>query len=141
MYEFNESLDCNSEKITFEQCEVVAKKNLKTYISDTGRLLIVNVKLCNVLPNKTIAVGILVFQDGVLKGFKARKVYTGEKSKMIFKNINGGMFTFVLPDENICYTADVEVKIVTHYTDFEKICYNRKVNVCNYNSRFMKYYY
>lgn len=48
------------------------------------RLLIVNVKLCNVLPNKTIAVGILVFQDGVLKGFKARKVYIGEKSKMMF---------------------------------------------------------
>lgn len=48
------------------------------------RLLIVNVKLCNVLPNKTIAVGILVFQDSVLKGFKARKVYIGEKSKMMF---------------------------------------------------------
>lgn len=59
----------------------------------------------------------------------------------MFKNINGGMFTFVLPGENFCDTTDGEVKIVTHYTDLEKICYNRKVNICNYNSRFMKYYY
>lgn len=51
------------------------------------------------------------------------------------------MFTFVLPEENICDTTDVEMEIVTHYTDLEKICYNRKVNICNYNSRFMKYYY
>ncbi|MDU2672301.1 MAG: hypothetical protein E7C49_09870 [Clostridium sp.] len=98
-------------------------------------------KLRNVLSNKTIAVGILVFQDGALKGFKARKVYIGERSKTMFKNINGGMFTFVLPEENLCDTTDVEVEIVTHYTDLEKICYNRKVNICNYNSRFMKYYY
>lgn len=141
MNEINESLDCNSEKISFEQCEVIAKKNIKTYISDTGRLLIVNVRLCNVVPNKAIAVGILVFQDGILKGFKARKVYTEQGSNIRLKNISAGKFLFVLPDENLCDTSDIEVKIITHYTDLNKICYNRKINMCTNENRFLRCYY
>ena len=42
-------------------------------------------KLCNVLSNKNIAVGILVFRDGVLKGFKARKDIPEKKVKRCLK--------------------------------------------------------
>lgn len=128
MREINESLDCNSREVKFGECQCLAKKKIKTFISDTGRLLIVNVKLCNVLRNKVIAVGVLVFEDGNLKGFKARKIYTGDKFYNDNKvhprcnDISGGRFLFVIPEDNICSEKKIDVKVISHYTDFNRLC-------------------
>ncbi|SCJ73456.1 Uncharacterised protein [uncultured Clostridium sp.] len=122
MKEINESLDCYGEEIKFEKCKFISEKNITTYLSDTGRLLIVNVRLCKVLSDKVIAVGVLVFEDGMLKGFKARKVYSGQACKSLFKNVGVGKFVFVIPDDDICSTKKVKVKIIAHYTDLGMIC-------------------
>ena len=112
--------------VKFDKCKNIEKLEMNSTISDCGNLLVVNVDLCNVRCNRFIALAVLVFENNVIKCYKTRKIYTGNKSNKYSFNINAGKFIFVFPEQNICISKDITVKLIAHYTDIS----NSNCNYC-----------
>ena len=116
----DEVIKCDKDEIKFDKCEMFAEKNFSTVVDNCGRLVIARVNLCNVIRNRTIAVAVLLFQDGKLKAFKATKVYSGHSECCRIKKLYVGRFYFILPDVDLCSYENVKIKVIAHYTDINR---------------------
>lgn len=122
--------NCNINAIEFKECELAVKDEINAYISEQGRLIVVDVNLFNVLRNKVIAIGVFIYEGNTIKGFKARKVYSGYSDNCIIECLNAGKFYFILPESNICTTSKVNVKVIAHYTDIKIPCFQKGKKRC-----------
>ncbi|AOR23693.1 hypothetical protein [Clostridium taeniosporum] len=106
----------NVKHIVFPKCCDSLNEKIKTSLDDTGKLLLVRVHLKNVLYNKTLAVGVLIFEGQDLISFKVKKLYTGCCYGMCkYHNIQTPTYYFVFPNKDHCSKKDFTIKVVKNY--------------------------
>lgn len=109
--------------VPFAACDITKLQNVDTTLECLGRLLKVKVTLKCGCPNKKVAVGVLVFDGAVCKGFKFKVVDTDTPTPqpILCGDSCGDIciceFCFVLDGSNICSTKNFDVKVIAHYTD------------------------
>lgn len=78
-------------------------------------MLKLNVTINNVCPNKTVVVGILIYEDSRLKGVKVKEINTCGLTTC--SPVNAAQFCFVFKEEDLCRRRTFRVKAIAHYTD------------------------
>ncbi|WP_252231925.1 hypothetical protein [Clostridium sp. ZBS15] len=109
------------EHIVFPKyCDCLNKK-INTSLEDTGKLLLVKVHLKNILYDKNLAVGVLVFEGPILRAFKVKEIYTGNCDGMCkYHDIKTPTYYFVFADKEDCSKKDFSIKIIKNYTNINK---------------------
>lgn len=108
-------VSCNEKEFSFKKNDDVICKDIEGIISDQGRLFAVDVNLYKVLCNKTIAIGVLVYEGEILRGFKVKQVYTGKAYGYRYRDINSGKIYFVFPEEDVSKERNFKVKVIANY--------------------------
>jgi len=126
---------CCTKEITLPKCCDSISEEICLPMTDTGKILAINLTLKHVLADKKISIGILVFEGKVLKGFKVRTINTGriddcdnsehpECSKYLrtenqcnYKDITSGNFYFVFPGDDDYENERLNIKIIYNYLD------------------------
>ncbi|ATD54813.1 hypothetical protein [Clostridium chauvoei] len=117
---------CNFEAvktISFRPCDIKEKENITLNIDCTGRILTLNVFLKDVCINNTVLVGILLCdknEDKII-GFKVKKetVPQGKCDESTCRDFYMGKFTFIVPEEELCSSRKLKVKVIAQYTDID----------------------
>lgn len=124
--------NCCTKEITLPKCCDSIFEDICLPMTDTGKVLAINLTLKHVLVNKKISIGIFVFEGKILKGFKVRTIDTGKsdedndcewssyskyKNECKYKDVRTGNFYFVFPSENDCENKKLNIKIISHYSD------------------------
>lgn len=124
--------NCCTKEITLPKCCDSVFEDICLPMTDTGKVLAINLTLKHVLANKKISIGIFVFDGKILKGFKVRTIDTGEsdehgdcecssylkyKNECKYKDVRTGNFYFVFPSDNECENKKLNIKIISHYSD------------------------
>lgn len=127
--------NCCTKEITLPKCSDSIFEDICLPMTDTGKILAINLTLKHVLANKKISIGIFVFEGNVLKGFKVRTINTGEykdctekedsecskylkyKNDCKYKDVKSGNFYFVFPCNDDCESKKLSIKIISHYSD------------------------
>lgn len=95
-----------------------SKKNrnvrMKNNCAD-GKLLVLNVKLKNICPNKILILGALVYDNNNLYAFKTKKLSTLGFSYNKCKNINSCKFSFMFHDYKPSNEKKLKVKFMYQY--------------------------
>lgn len=129
--------NCCTKEITIPKCCDSILNEVCLPITESGKILAINLILKHVLVNKRISIAVLVFEGKILKGFKVRTINTGScdsdnynskddsecseflkyKAESVYKNVKSGNFYFVFPSQDECENKRLKIKIITHYTD------------------------
>lgn len=111
-----------SEPIKFQRCEIVKKEEIRTNLDCEGRLLKIKVILDNVCFNKKIAVGVIIFNEEGIKGFKVKEIEVLPPTEAPGEDGNHCTsccckFCFVLPG-SVCPELTLKARVIAHYTGF-----------------------
>jgi hypothetical protein len=123
-YTFAHADDCGDSSpnsIKIDACSISDNKEMKAELDCQGRLLTIRVILKNVCPNKKIAIGVLLLEGTMVRGFKAKEIVTpplltGHPAKHC-ENYVVCKFCFVLTGP-LCCSITLTPKVIAHYTNF-----------------------
>jgi len=108
-----------SKDIPFKACEIIKNETINDIsLKCLGRLLKVTINLNNVCKGKEIALGVIICDGNLIKGFRTCTVTVpvpGNTDCIPFINVDE--FCFVLPEKGICLPKSYTVKVIAHYTN------------------------
>lgn len=115
---FDNFLCTEKKDMAFTPCDILQNHSIDVNNAYDSRLLILNVKLKNVCPNKLLVIGILVYENDKLYTFKAKKFSTLGLSHNKCKNIDAGKFSFLFYDKRPFNHKKLKVKFIYDYVMF-----------------------
>ena len=110
---------CNTteKKIEIPSCELIHSKDINFNLDCQGRLLKVKARVQGVCPDKTVTVGVLIFENNKLLTFKVREIFTGGRTGDRCRDLDIGEFCFVFKEDNPCSSRCFTVKVIANYTN------------------------
>ncbi|GAA0726747.1 hypothetical protein GCM10008905_23560 [Clostridium malenominatum] len=134
-FDNDRSLACTN--VRFNACQICKTVELDPSLADVSRLLRVRIRLVNVCPGKEVTLGCIVTDtSGNPLVYKSDTfIATRDRGRVIeddsiivddMKDCNCGpsgvcidvtrVFTFLLPESNLCSPLDCNVRVIANYT-------------------------
>lgn len=108
--------ECSNVKhIEFPPCVGAIDDCMDACIKDLGRVFRFNIDIKNIRCRSHIIVGVLIFENRILKDIKVRELYTGDETSDGFNNINTGNFYYVFPEDNLNRRRRFTVQTIVQY--------------------------
>lgn len=105
--------------VIFESCNILRNRSFKiTNKADGSQLLLLNIKLKNLKPNKFLLLGVLIYENNKLYSFKVKKFSTFGLNNIKCKNIYAGQFSFLFSDKKPLKDKSIKIKFVHNYVNF-----------------------
>lgn len=111
----------NVKHIEFKPCVSTLEDCMDACIKDAGRVFRFSIDIKNVKCRSYIVVGVLIFEDRILKDIKVRELYTGDMSPSGVNNINTGNFYYVFPEDNMNRRRRFTVQTIVQYDRSKRV--------------------
>lgn len=113
---FGDDFNCDEKiDITFTPCDIVENTSVNIENPYDSRLLVFNVRLKNIHPDKSLILRVLVYENSKLYAFKAKKFSTLGLSYSKCKNIDSGKFSFIFYGDKPLSQRKLKVKFSYNY--------------------------